>query len=150
MDSAFQTISDAQLGAVLVYGEARGEPRLGQAAVLWVAKNRAAHKTLWPSTIHGVILQPKQFSCFLQSDPNYPQLLAFAKNSSTIPAQFLLLASEVFSGQVADPTGGAVNYHADTIIKDGKRIPLRPSWTKNLEFTVQIGRHLFYRLKKGA
>ncbi|HZG60301.1 MAG TPA: spore cortex-lytic enzyme [Anoxybacillus sp.] len=53
--------NDIQLMANAVYGEARGEPYIGQVAVAAVILNRLNHSS-FPNTVAGVIFQPGAFT----------------------------------------------------------------------------------------
>jgi N-acetylmuramoyl-L-alanine amidase len=74
----FRELTDAQLLAVCLYGEARGESREGKIAVASVIKERVKKGGWFGMGYHGVILKPYQFSCFLTSDPNFPKLYDIA------------------------------------------------------------------------
>jgi len=49
-----------------------------------------------------------------------------------------LMAAQILTGQVAlkNSTGGALNYHAVTVL---------PDWAETMDKTTQIGKHVFYR-----
>jgi hypothetical protein len=49
------------------------------------------------------------------------------------------IAEEALAGRVFAPVGHATHYHADYVL---------PYWADSLDKTVQIGRHIFYRLPK--
>ncbi|MCK9910234.1 cell wall hydrolase, partial [Microbacteriaceae bacterium K1510] len=53
--------NDLKLMANAVYGEARGEPYVGQVAVAAVILNRTRHPD-FPKTISGVIFEPLAFT----------------------------------------------------------------------------------------
>ncbi|ASF39711.1 spore cortex-lytic enzyme [Halobacillus halophilus] len=53
--------NDIQLMANAVYGEARGEPYVGQVAVASVILNRVSSAT-FPNTVSGVIFEPRAFT----------------------------------------------------------------------------------------
>jgi hypothetical protein len=48
------------------------------------------------------------------------------------------IAMDALSGHVFAPVGHATHYHADYVL---------PYWADSLDKTVQIGRHIFYRLR---
>ena len=48
------------------------------------------------------------------------------------------IAIEALAGRVFAPVGHATNYHADYVL---------PYWAASLDKQVQVGRHIFYRLK---
>ena len=112
--------------ALNIYHEARGERMEGQIAVAQVTLNRAAHKE-WPSTICDVVYQPKQFS--------WTHMIKNHKPSETKAYKLAeVIARDVMIGNVADPTMGAVFYHANWV---------NPSWTSSLTLSKVIGNHLF-------
>lgn len=133
--AAAQSIDDPRdCLALAVYWEAGGEGREGMSAVAWVVLNRRAHDD-FPSTVCGVVLQggPEpncqfRFWCNGQSDkPSDADLWALA----------LDVAAEALEGGAADPTGGALFFHAAQMGEAPWRLPR--------ERTVQIGRHIYYR-----
>jgi len=54
--------NDLQLMAQAVYGEARGEPYVGQVAIAAVILNRLEDER-FPNSVSGVIYQPGAFTC---------------------------------------------------------------------------------------
>lgn len=56
--------------AKTIYGEARGESIETMFAVGWVIRNRLQVRR-HGNTYKDVVLQPKQFSCWNEGDPNY-------------------------------------------------------------------------------
>jgi hypothetical protein len=50
------------------------------------------------------------------------------------------IASQALAGKVFAQVGHATHYHADYVV---------PYWADSLDKSVQIGRHIFYRLKGG-
>ena len=120
--------------ALAVYWEAGGEGREGMAAVAWVVLNRRAHGD-FPSTVCEVVhqggIEPGcqfRFWCDGKSDePRDTDLWALA----------LDVAAEALEGRNADPTGGALFFHAAALGAAPWRVPR--------ERTVRIGRHVYYR-----
>jgi spore germination cell wall hydrolase CwlJ-like protein len=121
--------------AMNIYHEARGEPREGRIAVSQVVMNRVADRG-YPNDVCAVIRQGGglfrfrcQFSwyCDGRSDrPADPD--AWAKSQA--------LAEQILAGQHADPTGGALWYHAEHV---------SPPWRNAYQAGPKIGRHQFYR-----
>lgn len=130
---------------LLVWGEARGEPIEGQVGVLNVVLNRVAD----PHYRYGggfaeVILQPFQFSCLNESDPNLPKLLLTADAlqelhaGKTQPfAQLAWLAEGIITNVLLDNTHGATHYCS---------LAVTPSWSAGQTPVARIGRHVFFRL----
>ena len=120
--------------ALAVYWEAGGEGREGMTAVAWVVLNRRVHDD-FPSTVCEVIRQGGtepgcqfRFWCNGESDkPLDADLWALA----------LEVATEALEGGSADPTGGALFFHAAALGT--------APWRLQRERTVQIGQHVYYR-----
>ena len=137
----FSDLSEQDLLAACIWGEARGEPRRGKIAVANVVFNRINHPNRWGNTIHSVCLQRWQFSCFNENDPNsevikegIPHTVGYLMCS--------LIASMAIDGELADVTQtypelpGATHYHNSMIT---------PDWSTKLQYLTQIGKHKFYR-----
>lgn len=126
--------------ALNIYHEARGEPLEGKIAVAQVVLNRVDH-VRFPDEICAVIKDggewPRgfcQFSwwCDGQSD---------APGESKAWDESLGLAGEILHGTHADPTRGALWYHA---------LSVAPAWRRDFDQTGRIGDHIFYRPRRGA
>lgn len=121
-----------------IYYEAASEGEAGQRAVAQVVLNRMRHPA-YPSSICGVVYQGSErvmgcqftFTCD-GSLLRRPNVALFGK-ARTIAVQAL-------AGRVFAPVGHSTNYHADYVL---------PYWAATLDKQVQIGRHIFYRLKGG-
>ena len=74
-DRKSYTLSEAEMLARLIWGEARGCDQTQQAAVAWCVLNRV-DSALFPNTISGVITQPRQFAGYRAANPVDPQILA--------------------------------------------------------------------------
>ena len=113
--------SDLDLLARLVYGEARGEPYLGQVAVAAVVLNRVAHASV-PNTVSGVIYQSGAFD-----------VVSDGQIYLTPDAQALRAAQDALNGW--DPTGGCIYYYN----------PARAtsSWIYSRTVMTVIGKHYF-------
>jgi spore germination cell wall hydrolase CwlJ-like protein len=126
--------------AITVYGEARGEPLLGKIAVAHVVNNRVKDNR-WPNTMVDVCLQPKQFSCWNENDPNYSILTRKLWQIKSMDQTYswkecLFAAVGVVRDYIKDLTEGANHYHTKSI---------HPSWADKMVKTVEIGNHIFYR-----
>ena len=113
--------TDLDLLARLVYGEARGEPYLGQVAVAAVVLNRVAHAS-FPNTVSGVIYQSGAFD-----------VVSDGQIYLTPDAQALRAAQDALNGW--DPTGGCIYYYN----------PARAtsSWIYSRTVMTVIGKHYF-------
>lgn len=134
------TERDRDVLARTLWGEARGEGAIGQIAVAWTIRNRVndnRENSWWGEGYAGVCLKPWQFSCWNKNDPNFPYLSG-AKAIPTLQlSQARAIASQVISGAVADPTGGATHYYSTTMAT-------KPAWVKGAKQTLALGRHIFY------
>jgi spore germination cell wall hydrolase CwlJ-like protein len=120
--------------AEAIYFESRGEPREGQIAVAHVILNRVANKA-YPGRVCAVIREGEelgkgkcQFHWRCDDKPDVPSEYAAWQDAQS-------LADEVLAGQVPDPTGGALFFHA---------AHLSPQWTNRLRRTARIGAHVYY------
>ena len=123
---------------LLIYGEARGEDLTGKAAVAWVAMNRSL---MWHKPLKDIILQPKQFSCFNDNDPNLSRLQMLADDftdnlfHNPVVRECYWVARGVLERWIKDPTGGATHYHAFYI---------HPYWAAQMKEVARIDNHIFY------
>jgi spore germination cell wall hydrolase CwlJ-like protein len=115
---------DMECLARAVYYEARGEPLAGQAAVAHVILNRKKSGR-FPTSVCGVVDQPGQFT-FRTGRPEsrHPGQWARARQ----------VAAQVAAGELANPVGGALFFHADHV---------SPGWRRPR--VAEIGNHIFYR-----
>ncbi len=121
-----------------VYYEAATEGADGQRAVAQVVLNRMRHPG-FPSTVCGVVYQGSQLPTGCQ--------FTFTCDGSllrtpipAIWAQAKKIAVDALAGHVFAPVGHATHYHADYVL---------PYWADALLKQVQIGHHIFYRLRGG-
>jgi hypothetical protein len=124
--TSLKSLSQAEILALLIYSEARGESEQGQIAVAHVVLNRVKRPCWWGHDIHSVILSPKQFSGFNN-----------LKTIPPIPPQFIDLANRILSGQTSDPTNGSTHFYARWI--------QTPLWASKLTHTITIENHHFYQ-----
>ena len=113
--------SDLYLLAKVVYGEARGEPYLGQVAVAAVVLNRVKSPD-FPNTISGVVYQPWAFTCVNDGQIN------LTPDQTAINA-----ARDAMNGW--DPTNGALYYYNPETATS--------QWVQGLTIHMTIGRHVF-------
>jgi len=119
-----------------VYYEAATEGADGQRAVAQVILNRMRHPA-YPHSVCGVIYQGSDRATGCQFTFTCDGSLA------RVPVQSLWkqaenVASDALNGKVYAPVGHATHYHADYVL---------PYWADSLDKSVQLGRHIFYRLK---
>jgi spore germination cell wall hydrolase CwlJ-like protein len=120
--------------ALNIYFEARNEPDEGQLAVAHVVLNRVSDPR-FPETACKVIRQGGarkrhrcQFSWWCDGLSDRPR-------NSRKWVSTKAMAEAVYWGRSADPTDGALWYHADYV---------SPSWGRVFKRNGQIGRHIFY------
>lgn len=120
--------------ALNIYFEARNEPDEGQIAVAHVVLNRVSDPR-FPETACKVIRQGGarkrhrcQFSWWCDGLSDRPR-------NSRKWVSTKAMAEAVYWGRSADPTDGALWYHADYV---------SPSWGRVFKRNGQIGRHIFY------
>ena len=134
------TLSEVEVLARTLYGEARGEELAGIEAVASVILNRVAFaqsrgRYWWGNDITSVCLKPSQFSCWNKADPNRKKLLALSPRD---PAYRLCkrIAKRAVAGDLPDQTEGATHYHTHAV---------DPFWARGHVPCAEIGNHLFYR-----
>ncbi len=107
-----------------VYYEARGEPLHGQAAVAHVILNRT-RSGRFPASVCGVVDQPGQFT-FRAGRPERRHPAQWARAQK--------LAAQALAGELPNPVGSALFFHADHV---------SPGWRRPR--VAEIGNHIFYR-----
>jgi spore germination cell wall hydrolase CwlJ-like protein len=131
-----QLLAEHKCLSEALYYEARGEGAGGQKAVAEVVFHRMNHGN-YGHSICAVVYEGKdkpgcQFSFTCHAD-----VLKRAKH----PVEWRdaeLMAAQILTGQVTlkNSTGGALNYHAVSVL---------PDWAETMDRTTQIGKHVFYR-----
>ena len=118
-----------------VYYEAASEGADGGRAVAQVVLNRMRHPG-YPSSVCGVVYQGSDRTTGCQFTFTCDGSLLRAPVEA-LWARARKIAEEALAGRVFAPVGHATSYHADYVL---------PYWADALDKTVQIGRHIFYRL----
>ncbi len=113
--------NDIQLMANAVYGEARGEPYVGQVAVAAVILNRI-ESTSFPNTISGVIFEPRAFTA-----------VADGQIWLTPNEQAKKAVHDAINGW--DPSDGCIYYFNPDTATSG--------WIWSRQQVTQIGKHIF-------
>jgi len=119
-------LTDSQIVACTILGEARGEGEAGMYAVAAVIKQRAIEKKISPAK---VCLQKLQFSC----------------NNKGVQSNLLKCSQAAYAMKLAENINsidvsyvkGANHYHTKSV---------KPYWSKNKKPTIVIGNHEFYKL----
>ena len=138
-DKTLEEQENDVLLAMLLWGEARGEPLEGKFAVAQVVRNRCEKRN---QTWKQVMLQPKQFSAFNSQDPNYSKLFEPLKHDAeTVWHECLSAAWIVFHIPTLFPdfSKGADHYLAASLETT------LPVWAKGMQQVTRIGRHIFFR-----
>ncbi len=138
--------ADIKCLAIMVYGEARGEKKLGQIAVAYSAVNRAKGT----KSLCDVVLAPKQYSIFNDN----PELRAAALSPTLPPARkekldkkswdhAVMVAEEVVQKTVPDPIQGGTHYLAPKAMAAfGYKYP---KWSEQYTLVAVIDNHKFYK-----
>lgn len=124
---SIQEDDDLYLLAKLIRAEAEGESYEGQVAVGAVVMNRVKSRQ-FPNTIREVIYQEGQFSCL-------PKLATIEPLEQSLQA-----ARDALKGK--DPSRGALYYYNPKLASPEG---LRFFATANLQRTVRIGNHIFFK-----
>ena len=134
-DKSFDKQSNIILLAMVIYGEARGEPIEGQVAIGNVIKNRLENKERFGGNWKEVILKKWQFSCFNENDPNRVKML---DPELDIWEQCYVIADAIFFDHFRDNVSGANHYVNPKIAQ--------PKWIEGGKPVKVIGNHSFYKL----
>jgi len=130
-----QLLEEHRCLSEVMYYEARGEGTDGQMAVAEVVFHRLRHGH-YGHSICGVVYEGAETSSCQFSFACHG---AMAERKSPVAWHNTeILAARILAGQVAlrDVTGDATHFHA---------VSVAPDWADNMERTVQIGNHIFYK-----
>jgi spore germination cell wall hydrolase CwlJ-like protein len=130
-----QLLAEHRCLSEVMYYEARGEGTEGQMAVAEVVFHRLRHGH-YGHSICGVVYEGADTSTCQFSFACHG---ALAERKSPVAWHNTeILAARILAGQIAlrDITGDATHFHAASVT---------PDWADNMERTVQIGNHIFYR-----
>jgi hypothetical protein len=144
---AFKGFSDEALLAGLFYGEARLTERtvtdelFEYIAIGQVVMNRLKSKS-YPDTIQKVILQPKQFSCFNEDDPNNDKIWMFLANKRPLSPyeRMLTCAILVINNVAVNMVGSAKNYVARWFYDQKAGTD---HWCRKMAIAFEAGGHVF-------
>ena len=117
--------------------EARSDGLDGMQAVANVVLNRINHPRWWGHGIASVCLAPEQFSSWNDGSTQIPLVKQAIEKLDPVYLEAVKIAQSAVQDDLVDNTKGADSYFAISIPA--------PSWAKENEFTVQIGRQRFYR-----
>lgn len=136
-DGAGVSSQDADVIAMTLWGEARGEGEQGMRAVACVIGNRTERK--WQHKIgYAAVCQARwQFSCWNENDPNRVRLEAVRRNPDASYRLAAVIAGQLVRNELPDFTVGATHYYAASM-------PTRPKWAIGKQPCYRLGNHLFF------
>lgn len=151
-------MTDEDLFATMVFGEAAGEIHDGKVAVARVAHNRMARHYQSDGTVPGTILHPSAFSEFWFNfvDGQYERVAHTLKDAHTLASYLLTQAqksnvwancvkavadSDWASGYVGGPDFQKLTQ--DTVLYCNTSIS-SPAWANPANLVAVIGNHSFY------
>jgi len=130
-----QLLAEHRCLSEVMYYEARGEGKDGQMAVAEVVFHRLRHghygHSICAVVYEGAGTHGCQFSFACDGELTEAKSGAAWRSAET-------LAARILTGETAlhDITGDATHFHA---------VSVAPDWADNMERTVQIGNHIFYK-----
>ena len=124
---------DIGISALCAWRENRGGGRTGMQSVLNVLVNRSQR-----SGASIAIEATRRYQFSSMTAPGDPQLVLYPEANDPQFATALALAEQAAQGQLADITGGATFYFADTM-KDP------PSWAASMTQTASIEGQTFFK-----
>lgn len=130
-----QLLAEHRCLSEVMYYEARGEGQDGQKAVAEVVFHRLRHghfgHSICAVVYEGAGTHGCQFSFACNGELTEHKSGAAWRSAET-------LAARILTGEIAlgDITGDATHFHAASVA---------PDWAENMERTVQIGNHVFYK-----
>jgi len=137
-------MSDLDILARTIYGEARGEGTEGMEAVALVIMNRYRAGKWFTGyvfcngqkipSIAQTCLKKAQFSCWNKDDVNLPKLKKVTAEDKTF-RECLIIARKALDGKLCDFTNGALFYHARGV---------KPRWAERKTPCYEVENHLFY------
>ena len=132
--SGFETTPDSFMLALCLWREARGEGVAGMTAVGSVIRNRVLSRK---TSYYAEVMRPWQFSSITAHGD--PELTLWPALSDPSWEEAQRLAAGIIDGSLADTTGGATLYYADSMgfPKDWNRA--------ECVATVTVGRQFFFR-----
>jgi len=139
----FGHLTQLQMMALTIFGEARGESRDGRIAVGSVILKRVECREWDGETIHEVCLMPFQFSCYLPSDPNLKllQQIADAWDDFHAKSATLRQCCDIAAGLL----DGTIERNVDALqYVNPRTVKMMPAWTKTMKLVAAIGHHVFY------
>lgn len=143
-------LSPVEILTLTLIGEARGEPIESQVGVANVIRNRVLARK---QSYRSICLQPFQFSCWNDEDPNRALLLTIADDliagrALDIPSrlQCLCIARGIVNSEIMDNTKGSLNYLTTKLYESSHR----PAWAKSVYYAIAHGNHTFFKINDSS
>ena len=140
------SLTDREILFLTLIGETRGEPIEGQVAVGCVIRNSFHSNNTKYKTWADVCLEPKQFSCWNENDPNRAMLVEIAEQmqfgkvpNDASAKQCRVIANAIISWDFIDNVHGAKNYLTKALYNSDDK----PSWAKNPKKVYEHGNQVF-------
>ncbi len=148
IDPKIKALGDIEVLALTIIGEARGETIEGQVAVGSTIRNRMKHDNVKYRDYSSVCLEPRQFSCWNEDDPNYSYLLGLCDKmisgqQITDPylRQCILVAKGIIDYDIPDNVNGAKFYMTNKLL-----ISSTPRWALSRCDIKVIGNQTFFNI----
>lgn len=132
-------MSDVDVLARTLYGEARNQPFNGIVAVGYVIVTRSLERQ---KTITDICLAPLQFSCWNKNDPNRKIIEFVGFDRPEFMKCFGIACLIISTDELTNYAPGANHYHTITAPKNTK---WPPSWASKMQFVKDIGDHRFLK-----
>lgn len=133
-------LSELDIAARTVWGEARGESHHDQLAVAHVIHNRWKKEDgqfRRDDTLATTCLRHVQYSAWNKGDPNFQQLYAVQYDSKSLRLCMMAVLEVLNGGR--DFTAGALHYHTHAV---------SPPWAGGHEPCYETSAHKFYNTVK--
>lgn len=140
-------LSERDIIALTLFGEARGEGPDGRIAVANVLRNRVKAGEFGGPSYRGVCLKAAQFSCWNASDPNFDiladtgRLLLLDQAHGPVLRECQWIADGLLANRFVDNTHGATHYLTEHLYATTP-----PSWAAKGRVLARIGAHVFLRV----
>ena len=131
-------LTDTQIVAMTIWGEARGEGKAGMYAVACVISQRAINRGVTPAE---VCLQRKQFSCWVnQFSSNQTPVSTFERKLKTKEGVYAMLLAKNIKG-----------LHRKFVKYADHYVTLKTQvyWINGHRPVIVIGNHKFFKLRRG-
>lgn len=129
-------LTDLDILARTIFGEARGEPYEGMVAVGRTIANRwKSDKWYGAEFIAEVCQMPWQYSCWNRGDPTRQRMIDATYEEAKL-RECMKAGLDAIDGKGPDWLRGCTHYHADHI--------RTPNWAEGKTPAGHLGNHLFF------